>query len=396
MTLQPELIGSQRQQQIYMAGFQKMTPTIPLSFEELEQKAKEALSPESFWYVAGGAGGGDTMRANLAAFRRWRLVPRMLRDVGSRSLAVDLFGKRYRSPVFIAPIGVQSIVRKEGELLTARAAASLDVPYIHSTAASHSIEEAAEAVGSGPRWYQLYWSKDKDLNRSFLARAEKAGYDALVVTLDTRSLAWRERDLQLAYLPFLNSEGIQNYLSDPVFLSALPSSPKDDPFTAVMHFLSVFSCQTHSWDDLADLRKHWKGPMLLKGILHPEDAKEAIRRGADGVIVSNHGGRQMDGAVAALDALPRVAEAVGSSIPVLFDSGIRRAADAIKAMALGAKAVLLGRPWVYGLALGGEEGVRDVLSNFLADLDLSLGLLGHTSVDQISRDDLVEDPSGGR
>lgn len=395
MSDQPETIGASRQQAIYVAGLARQTPSLPVVFEELEQRAREVLPPEAFWYVAGGAGGGETMRANAAAFRRWRLVPRMLRNVAERSLAVELFGKRHRFPVLVAPIGVQTIVRPEGELLTARAAAASEVTYIHSTAASHSIEEAATACGSGSRWYQLYWSRDPELNKSFLARADRAGYDALVVTLDTMMLAWRERDLQLAYLPFLQSQGIANYLSDPVFLEGLPAPPAEDPFSAVMKFLSVYSTTSYTWDDLAFLRKHWSKPLILKGILHPDDAREAVRRGADGLIVSNHGGRQMEGGLAALDALPGVVDAVGSQVPVLFDSGIRRGSDALKALALGARAVLLGRPWVYGLALAGEAGVSEVLSNFLADLDLSLGLLGKRSIAELSRADLVESPPPG-
>lgn len=390
---EPERIGAQRQQEIYVGGYQGQRPSLPLSFEDLDAQAKAKLSPEAYWYVAGGAGGGDTIRANRDAFRRWRIVPRMLRGAADRDLSIELFGKRHRFPVLVAPIGVQSIVHPQGELLTAKAAASMGITYIHSTAASHSIEEAAAACGEGSKWYQLYWSKDPEINRSFLARADAAGYEVLVVTLDTMILAWRERDLSLGYLPFLNAEGIANYTSDPVFRAALAAPPEEDKLAASMYFLSVFANAAYTWDDLAFLRKHWKKPMLLKGILDPRDAKKALSRGADGVIVSNHGGRQMDGAIAALDALPRVVDEVGEKGTVLFDSGVRRGADAIKAIALGAKAVLLGRPWVYGLALAGEDGVREVLANFLADLDLSLGLLGHTSIDQIGAEDLARCPS---
>jgi isopentenyl diphosphate isomerase/L-lactate dehydrogenase-like FMN-dependent dehydrogenase len=247
-------------------------------------------------------------------------------------------------------------------------------------------------MGDVPRWFQLYWPRDDELAASFLRRAEAAGYGAIVVTLDTHSLSWRERDIQNAYLPFLRGEGLANYFSDPVFRAAIGGAPRAHPVQALEHFGRVFSDPSRTWDDLARLREATRLPILLKGILHPDDAAQAVDRGAAGVIVSNHGGRQVDGAVAALDALPGVVRAVGDRTTVLFDSGIRRGADVIKALALGAKSVLLGRPYAFGLAVNGEEGVRDVLANLIADIDLTLGLCGCASVAGLGRANLVEIP----
>jgi isopentenyl diphosphate isomerase/L-lactate dehydrogenase-like FMN-dependent dehydrogenase len=302
----------------------------------------------------------------------------MLRDVGVRDLSAELFGATLPAPLLLAPIGVQSIVHADGELATARAAAATGVPYIHSTAASYSIEEAAEANGDGPRWFQLYWPSDPELTKSFLRRAETVGYGAIVVTLDTTLLAWRPRDLQGAYLPFLRGVGVANYFSDPVFRAGLEKPPEEDLRAAVMHWIKEYSNPTISWDKLSFLRDNTELPILLKGILHPDDARLAVEHGVDGVIVSNHGGRQVDGAIGSLDALPAVVEAVPDEFPVLFDSGIRSAADAFKAIALGASAVLLGRPYMWALALGGEAMVTQLVRGFLAELDLTLALSGHT------------------
>ncbi len=359
---------------------QGQRPARPLGVEELERLAREKLSPEAYGYIAGGAGGEDTMRANRQAFERWRIVPRMLRNVEERDLRIDLFGTRLPAPLLLAPIGVQSIAHPEAEVAVARAAASFGVPVVLSTAASKTMEEVAQAMGDTPRWFQLYWGRDPELTASFLRRAERAGYSALVVTLDTQILSWRERDLQNAYLPFLLGQGLANYLSDPVFRAALDRPPEDDPRSAIFHWVRVFANPRITWEDLAFLRERWRGPILLKGILHADDAARALDAGMNGVIVSNHGGRQVDGALAALEALPAVVHAVGGRVPVLFDSGIRHGADAFKALALGARAVLLGRPYMWGLSVAGEQGVGDVIGNFLADFDLTVALSGHASL----------------
>jgi len=378
--------GLQRQNQIYMAGLQGHLPRLPVSSEALEQAANEAMSKNASGYLSGM---DESMRSNREAFRRWYIVPRMLQNVEMRDLSIELFNKRYPAPFLLAPIGVQSIVHPDGEIGVARAAASLGIPLIFSTASTAPLEQIAQAMGDAPRWFQLYWSKNADFNASVVARAEQAGCEAIVVTLDTRLLAWRPQDIQNAYLPFLLGQGIGNYLSDPAFRSALARPPEDDPQAAILYFLQIFSNPALTWQDLSVLRAQTKLPILLKGILHPDDARQAIDAGMDGIIVSNHGGRQVQGAIASLDALPAVVKAVQGQVPILMDSGIRQASDVIKAMALGARGVLLGRPYMWGLALGGEQGVQEVLSNFMADLDLTLALSGYASFAQINTSTIV-------
>ena len=391
-----ESIGLKRQMEIYEAGLLGKVPAQPVNVDELAQKAKQELKPEAYDYLAGGAGSEGTMRANRDAFARWCIVPRFLRDVDRRDLSIGLLGRQLPAPLLLAPIGVQGILHKEGELAVARAAAALGLPFVLSTVASHSIEDVAQAMGNAPRWFQLYWPRSDELTASFLQRAEQAGYGAVVVTLDTYLLSWRERDIQNAYLPFMSEHGVANYFSDPVFRKAVGGYPKWNPVRALEYFGKVFSDPSRTWDQLPSLRAHTSLPIVLKGILHPDDARRAADFGAEAIIVSNHGGRQVDGAIAALDALPGIVDAVGDRTTVLFDSGIRRGADVIKALALGAKAVLLGRPYAFGLAVGGERGVRDVLSNLLADIDLTLGLSGCASVADLSRANLVERPAGPR
>lgn len=325
-------------------------------------------------------------------FARWRIVPRMLRDVSRRDLRVEVLGTELLAPVMLAPIGVQSIIHPEGEVAVARAAAAVGIPMIQSTAATKSLEEVAAALGETPRWFQLYWSKDPDFNASVVARAALAGYKALVVTLDTTLLAWRPQDIQNAYLPFLLGQGLGNYLTDPTFRRSLAQPPEENMFAAIQRFVQIFTNPALTWQDLAWLRQQTKLPILLKGILHPDDARQALDCGMDGIIVSNHGGRQVEGARAALDALPDVAAAVAGRAPILFDSGIRRASDVFKAVALGARAVLLGRPYIWGLALNGQHGVEEVLRNFLADLDLTLALSGYIAYRELTASALVREP----
>ncbi len=380
--------GLRRQMIIYELGLAGKTPGTPVSPDELAHKAKTVLEPEAYDYLAGGAGGEDTMRANREAFRRWRIVPRFLRDVDRRDLSVEILGHRLPAPVLLAPIGVQSILHKHAELAVARAAASLGWPMILSTVSSETMEDVAKELGDCPRWFQLYWPRSDDLTASFLQRAEASGYSALVVTLDTYLLSWRERDIQNAYLPFVRGEGLANYTSDPVFRKAV-GGPKLHPVKTLEYFGQVFSDPSRTWADLAKLRAMTRLPIVLKGVLHPDDARKAVDHGASAVIVSNHGGRQLDGAIASLDALPGIVDAVGDQLTVLFDSGIRRGADVFKALALGAKAALLGRPYGFGLAVNGEAGVKDVLENLLADIDLTLGLAGCASWAEVDRSRLV-------
>ena len=387
----PETPFGNYQFEIYLEGLSGRLPELPFTYDELERAAREVLDPGAFGYVAGGAGSEDTVHANREAFRRWRIVPRMLRDVGRRHLATTVLGTEMPAPLMLAPVGVQSIVHPDAEVAVARAAAALGVPIVLSTASSKTLEEVAAAGGDAPRWYQLYWPRDPDFTVSLLRRAEQAGYRAVVVTLDTPMLGWRPRDLRLAYLPFLRGEGMANYLFDPVFRAALPRPPEEDLMSALLHWAAVFADPTLTWERITFLRDNTRLPLLLKGILHPDDARRAAAAGVDGIIVSNHGGRQVDGAVGALDALPAVVEAVGGAMPVLFDSGIRTGSDIVKALALGARAVLIGRPYMWGLGLGGERGVTAVLRAFLADFDLAMALSGLAALEQLSPDVLRRD-----
>ncbi|MFB9973943.1 lactate 2-monooxygenase [Allobacillus sp. GCM10007489] len=378
-----ENIGNKIQYQIYSTMQNPDPDRFPVILEEWEELARKKLADGPYYYIAGGAGSEKTMQANSKAFTNREVIPRMLRNVDKRDLSVDLFGQKYPFPILQAPIGVQSIIHEEGEIGSALASAEMGVPYIASSASSVPMEKIAEAMGDAPRWFQLYWSRDPEIAASFLKRAEKSGYSAIVVTLDTPMMAWREYDLKNVYLPFLAGEGVGNYFTDPAFLSKLDKSPQEDPQAAVMHWTKVFGNTSLTWDDIDFLREHTNLPIILKGILHESDAKLAVEKGVDGIIVSNHGGRQVDGAIGALDALPKVVEAVGDKVPVLMDSGIRRGSDIIKAMALGAKAVLVGRPLMYGLAVAGQKGVKEVMQNMLADLDITLGLTGQSSVSQL-------------
>jgi L-lactate dehydrogenase (cytochrome) len=378
-----ENIGNLIQYQIYATMHNPDPNRLPVIHEEWEKLAREKLEDGPYYYIAGGAGAEKTMQANLKAFTDRQIIPRMLRNVDKRDLSVNLFGQTYPFPVLQAPIGVQSIIHEEGEIGSAMASAEMGVPYIASSASTVPMEKIAEVMGDAPRWFQLYWSRDPEITASFLKRAEASGYSAIVVTLDTPMMAWREYDLKNVYLPFLAGEGVGNYFTDPAFLNKLDKSPQEDPQGAIMHWTRIFGNTGLTWDDLAFLREHTRLPIILKGIMHADDAKHALEKSVDGIIVSNHGGRQVDGAVGALEVLPEVVEAVGDKVPVLMDSGIRRGSDIMKAMALGAKAVLVGRPLMYGLAVAGQKGVKEVLQNMLADLDITMGLTGQCKVSEL-------------
>ncbi|MEU8058613.1 lactate 2-monooxygenase [Microbispora bryophytorum] len=374
------------QYEIYLNGMTGAVPRLPADLTRLEEMAERRLGPGPVGYVAGSAGSGRTERANREALDRWRIVPRMLRDVRERDLSVTLLGRALPAPLALAPIGVLSIMHPEGERAAARAAAATGVPFILSSASSTPMEDVAAAMGDGERWFQLYWGKDREVTLSFLSRAKAAGFTVLVVTLDTPLLAWRPRDLDQAYLPFLRGVGTANYFTDPAFQAGLARPVHEDLNAAVLHFVGMFGDPGKTWPDLALLREHWDGPIVLKGVLHPDDARLAADAGMDGVVVSNHGGRQVNGSIGAADALPAVADAVADRLTVLFDGGIRTGDDVVKALALGARTVLLGRPYAYGLGLDGQGGVEHVIRCVLAETDLTLALSGCAGVAALTPD----------
>jgi lactate 2-monooxygenase len=418
------------QSEVYRAGVGGAKPAVPVDHAALEQAARKAVSAEAFASLAGGAGGESTMAANRAAFSRWQVWPRVLRDVGERDLSIELLGRRRATPFLLSPIGVAELAHADADVAVGRAASELDVPYVLSNQGSRPMEEVAAAMGEGSRWFQLYWSRSDALNASFLRRAEAVGCEAVVVTLDTHLLGWRTRDLDAAFLPFTRGQGIAQYTSDPVFAelvrdrvarspgpgerprvtptllrsafsiarSAVGTRLVDGgvrdalrsplPRAAVETFLDVFSDPSLTWDDLARLREWTSLPVLLKGVLHPDDASRALDHGVDGIVVSNHGGRQVDRSVATLDALPAIVERVAGRVPIVLDSGIRGGADAVIALALGATAVGIGRPYAYGLAVAGQEGVREVVRNHIAELDVTMGLAGHRSVAELGPETL--------
>lgn len=416
--------GRAVQAAIYRAGVFGRRPVVPTGPAALEAAAHRRMSRRAYAYVAGSAGQERTAATNLAAFQRWRVVPRMLRDVSTPDVSVELLGRRLSAPLLLCPVGVLELAHRDADLAVARAAAELGLPMVQSSQASIKMEDVAAVRGTAPQWFQLYWSNVDDLAESFVRRAEAAGCEALVVTLDTHTLGWRPRDLDLGYLPFAHGLGIAQYTSDPVFtdlvrrrvasraVAAQGKRPRPTPAAvralvsmarhhpgglrqnlrsplpraAVETFLEVFSRPSLTWDELAWLRGHTRLPLVLKGIQHPDDAARAVDAGVDAVWVSNHGGRQVDAAIASLDALPAVVERVAGQVPVLFDSGVRSGADALVALALGATAVGLGRPWVYGLSLAGARGVRAVVEHVAAELELTLALTGHRSVGELSSD----------
>ncbi len=423
------MIGTKSQTQIYLDGVHGRKPRVPVQQRELESRAMYFMSPEAGAYVAGGAGREDTVRYNTDAFSAWRIVPRVLRDVEQRNTSVSLLGMMLPTPIMLAPIGVLELVHRHADVAVARGASAHGVPMIFSNQASVDMETCARAMGDSPRLFQLYWSRSEPVVRSFVKRAEACGCRAIVLTLDTSMLGWRPRDLDLAHLPFMRGMGIAQYVSDPVFREELRAHAAASPAAhektarslhalgvmrdlfrrtpgpfihklrtgwprdAVRRFVATYSRPSLAWHDLARLRDMTSLPIILKGVLHADDARQALAHGVDGIVVSNHGGRQVDGAIATMDALPAIVDVVQRRIPVLLDSGIRSGADVFKAVALGASAVLLGRPYVYGLALAGDAGVHEVLRNVQAEFDLTMGLAGCRSVSEITSASLVRDPT---
>ncbi|WP_274361372.1 alpha-hydroxy-acid oxidizing protein [Paenibacillus thermotolerans] len=351
-----------------------------LSVEDWEEEARRKLGAGPFGYVHGGAGAGHTMRANLEAFYSYRIVPRICSDISHRDLSVELLGMKVGSPFLLAPIGVNSILHPDAELAPAKAAAKFGIPYILSNVSSKSMEEVAEAAGDSLRWFQLYPPKDRRLTASLLSRAEKSGYAAIVVTVDSTMLGWRETDLHNSYLPFLKGHGMGNYFTDPIFKEMLEQPPEKNLKHAVLKALEEGNNTCFTWKEFDFIKSNTRLPVLVKGLTHPEDAREALQHGVDGIVVSNHGGRQLDGAIGTLEALPEIIKAVDGAVPVLLDSGIRRGADVIKAIALGAAAVLIGRPYAYALAVAGQAGVEAVIQKLYAETEIQLGVSGKSRI----------------
>jgi len=406
MSQKKNLSGPARQGEIYFKGAAGAKPIIPFDFKKLEAQAKANMSAEAGGYIIGGAGTDDTIRENVNAFSKYRIYPRMLKDVSVRDTSTTLFGQKIPSPILTCPIGVLEMIDEEADKAVGRATSAIGIPMIISNQASYSMEEIAADMGNSPRWFQLYWSKSNDLVKSLVQRAEASGCSAIAVTLDTTMLGWRVQDLDLMHLPFLTGQGIAQYTSDPIFNTIVANTDFGDSdmkvpeglnvtpevLKAVKTFIGVYSRPSITWDDLAFLRTVTDLPILLKGILHPEDGKLAVKYGVDGIIVSNHGGRQIDGAIAAIDALPHVVQAVrdaGSDMPVLMDSGIRTGADVFKALALGAQAVCVGRPYAYGLALAGQAGVEEALLNIIAEFEFTMALSGCKDLSEIDGSCLV-------
>jgi len=380
---------------IYLAGLEGVTPDLPMDFAGLARRAEEAMSSEMWSYVAGGAGDETTQDANVRAFARYGLMPRMLAGAAARDVSVELFGERLPTPLMFAPVGVIGLCADDGhgDLATARAASLTGVPLIASTLSQDPLEDVAAALGDTPGWFQLYPPNDRELTESLVHRAEAAGFRAIVVTLDTLTLGWRPRDLALASFPQLKGLCLANYFSDPVFRSKLDAPPEDDVMAATGLWAMLFGNQSLTWDDLAWLRSLTTLPILLKGICSPLDARRAVDAGMDGIYCSNHGGRQANGGLPALDCL---AEVLGSAngLPVVFDSGVRSGPDVLKALAIGATAVAIGRPYAYGLAVGGQAGIEHVVRCLLAEMDLTMAIDGYASIGDLTREAIRPVPAG--
>jgi len=407
------------QKKIYVKGIGGERPLLPLSYEAMKRQAREKLSPEGFAYISGGAGREETQSANRRAFQQWEILPSMLRGKEYVDTSIKLLGKKQVSPYFLAPIGVLDMARAKGDMKVAGAAAAEQIPLVISNQASAPMEAIAERMGDAERWFQLYYSKSQNLVQSLVERADAAGCSCIVVTLDTTQLGWRRRDLDLGFLPFLQGKGIAQYTSDPEFQRLLDEESKPEmkdairprinaatlrtlwsqkrnypgdfkkwfssrPSRAVQEFISVFSRSDLSWKEIELLRSYTDLPIVLKGIQTVSDAQTAMDKGINALYISNHGGRQVDGACASLDQLYLIRQAVGEDYPLLFDSGVRSGADAMKALCLGATAVGIGRPYVYALALKGEKGVRQMLRYYRAELEQNMFLSGCTSVSDLS------------
>jgi lactate 2-monooxygenase len=420
-----------RQREIFVNGLAGKRPLVPFHAKALRAKAEQCMSSEAWAYIDGGAGNEETITANTRAFSKVAILPRLMRPNGSADFSGSLLGMPFSFPLLLAPIGVLDLVCPRADLLVSRACRETGVPFIFSNQAGSSMEACAGEMGNTPRWLQLYWSKSDDLVLSFVRRAEACGCSGIVLTVDTTLLGWRSRDLSLGYLPFLRGMGIAQYTSDPVFNTLLQQGGapvsgvkppvslttvlnllrlkanhpggfwtnlfRKEPLEAVRLFTDIYSNPALSWEKVRWLRGQTALPILVKGLLRADDALLAKEYGADGIILSNHGGRQVDGAIPTLDALIGVRKVLPKPFPVLLDSGIRSGSDMFKALALGADAVLLGRPYAYGLAIDRQPGVGAVILNILNDFELTARLAGCRSLGEINEDMITpyfKDPCG--
>lgn len=416
-----------RQREIYLAGLSGIKPKIPTRIDALEEAAKKVLSPENFAFISGGAGREETQNNNRKAFQKWAIVPRVLKDFSEIDTSLNIFGQKHNIPFMLSPLGAQTLAHPDGERAVARAAASEDICMTFSTQASTPMEDVAAVMGDAKRWYQLYWSKSDEFNLSLIRRAEASGCTAILITLDSQMAGWRPRDLDLAFSPFSCYIGLAQYYSDPVALKLLDDIIQEEAsgkatlpkpkvnlrlisslikmarnypgnfwsnlfskrvLKGASVFLSLLGKPSLSWDEIVALKEKTKLPIILKGILHPDDAKLALQYGIDGVMVSTHGGRQLSSCITSLQALKDVAEVVKGKIPILFDSGIQGGDDIFKAIALGADAVLIGRSYVYALAIAGEDGVGELIRNLKAEFEMTMALSGCLTVKDITRDKL--------
>jgi len=372
------------------------------SIAALREMAKKRLPRPVFDFIDGGAEDEDTLRQNQSAFQTWDLLPQPLNGAAERDLSTPLLGHTLRSPLLVGPTGLAGLFWPQGEIHSAKAAAAQGTVYCLSHGSVCTMEQLAPSH-QGLKWMQVFIYKDRGFTRELATRAQESGYDGLILTIDNQLIGKRERDLVNGFtipprfdlnqlLAFARKPAwwwsMRNELAKVTFGNYVQSQTPES-VAALAARMGALLDPRMTWDDVAMLRAHWKGPLILKGVLHPKEALEAVQRGLDAIIVSNHGGRQLNGAMASVLALPDVVQAVNGAVPVLLDGGIRRGSDVFKALALGATAVLLGRPHLWGLSVAGQEGVEWVLELLNAELDRTMGLAGAHNVQSIREGDFL-------
>ncbi|MGP6219890.1 alpha-hydroxy-acid oxidizing protein [Caldiplasma sukawensis] len=379
-------LGTQYQLMRYLKADEE--GDFPVSIEKWRESARMKLDKNAWWYIESSAGSGSTELHNEERLNHYRIRPRYARNVENSTISTEIFGKSFLTPFIIAPLGAMSIVNPQADLIGATVAEKLGLIFCLSTVSSWSIEEVAKAAPNAEKWFQLYPGKDMDVMRNFVKRAETSGYKAIVVTFDTTMLGWREKDLENRYLPFVEGHGTKNYFTDPYFLKRLSKPVEEDRMSAIMEWSSIYVNPGFDWEYFDHIRKWTSLPILVKGINSPEDVKLSFEHKANGVIVSNHGGRQVDGAIASIDALNEITGEGNYDGHLIFDSGVRRAADVMRAFALGANAVMIGRPYAYSMAVGGEKGVEAYFRQLIGELSIQLALSGFNSLKELGRNNL--------